>query len=463
MANAIDLLRPAVNIAYSGTFAATNVKAALDEADSDISAVANDVGNLVTLTGVAVDSTDLGTFTGSVIPDSSTLKSALQSVETYAENTRSLVNNFEWQASAKDYITDNTAAPPTEVSGDRYILSHDGGAPNAGWDGASAGDVVEFNGTTWDATTPTVGMYIAVDDDSTGLYLWGGSSWAFKNFEATTASTGLTKVGFDIRLDSSAAGTGLGFSAGTLSVDYTTTGEASKAIEGVSLASTSNGLGASMVGIEDSGTLITATTVEGALAENRTAIDAIEDNGIASTNGSISTSGNIGADSLDIDVVFSTAGAANRSIEASSLASNSNGLGASLVGIEDAGTVFTATTVEGALDELEGRVAAVESISGSDWVIKTNADTPYTASDGDKIAGDTSGGVLTVTLPATPSNTDSVRVRDAVRNSSTNAITIGRNGSNIAGAAADFTIDVDGADFEFVYVGATHGWSVNSN
>lgn len=42
------------------------------------------------------------------------------------------------------------------------------------------------------------------------------------------------------------------------------------------LASTANGKGAALIGIEDSGTLITATTVEGALAENRAAIDAIE-------------------------------------------------------------------------------------------------------------------------------------------------------------------------------------------
>lgn len=42
------------------------------------------------------------------------------------------------------------------------------------------------------------------------------------------------------------------------------------------LASNANGDGASLIGIEDSATLITATTVEGALAENRTAIDAIE-------------------------------------------------------------------------------------------------------------------------------------------------------------------------------------------
>lgn len=42
------------------------------------------------------------------------------------------------------------------------------------------------------------------------------------------------------------------------------------------LASTSNGEGASLIGIEDSGALITGTTVEAALAENRAAIDTAE-------------------------------------------------------------------------------------------------------------------------------------------------------------------------------------------
>lgn len=44
----------------------------------------------------------------------------------------------------------------------------------------------------------------------------------------------------------------------------------------VDLASVATGEGASLIGIEDSGAIITATTVEGALAENRTAIDAAE-------------------------------------------------------------------------------------------------------------------------------------------------------------------------------------------
>lgn len=132
----------------------------------------------------------------------------------------SIIAQFEWyQLSAITYITDNTVAPPTEVTDDVYVLSHDGGSPNAAWDGASAGDIVKFNGTVWEATTPTTGMMISIDDETSSLRQWNGTSWAQKFFESTTASTGLEKVGFDIRMASSAAGAGLGFSAGVLSVN----------------------------------------------------------------------------------------------------------------------------------------------------------------------------------------------------------------------------------------------------
>jgi ABC-type methionine transport system permease subunit len=73
-------------------FTATTVEAALAEAldaaqaaQADASAVINDVGHLVTLSGVAVDSDSLGTFTGSTIADSSTVKAALQALETSVE------------------------------------------------------------------------------------------------------------------------------------------------------------------------------------------------------------------------------------------------------------------------------------------------------------------------------------------------------------------------------------------
>ena len=57
--------------------------------NSSISAVADDVANLVSLTGMPVDSANLGTFTGTTIADSSTIKSALQTLETEIESISS--------------------------------------------------------------------------------------------------------------------------------------------------------------------------------------------------------------------------------------------------------------------------------------------------------------------------------------------------------------------------------------
>jgi len=199
---------------------ATTRTVTMPDADVDlgqISTNATDIGNLESALGNS-NPANMGTYTGSVLSDDQTAKQNLQELETYAENTRSLINNFEWQASAADYIVDNTVAPPTEVSGDRYVLSHDGGAPNADWDGASAGDIVEFDGTSWVATTPTLGMFISVDDDQSIVYQWGGTSWADKAFEATTASTGLTKSGFDIQLADASAANGIAVSSGAISV-----------------------------------------------------------------------------------------------------------------------------------------------------------------------------------------------------------------------------------------------------
>jgi len=54
---------------------------------------ANDVNNEITaLTGVALGDEDLGTFTGTTIPDSQTIKGALQSLETAVENAPPLAN-----------------------------------------------------------------------------------------------------------------------------------------------------------------------------------------------------------------------------------------------------------------------------------------------------------------------------------------------------------------------------------
>lgn len=127
----------------------------------------------------------------------------------------------EWYPlSAKDYIVNNTLTPPTEVLNDVYVLSHDGGTPHANWDGAAAGDIVRFDGTVWVKTTPTTGTKISVDDENdVAYYLYSGAAWTPKYAEVTTASTGLEKVGFDIRIAAAAAGDGLGYASGILSVN----------------------------------------------------------------------------------------------------------------------------------------------------------------------------------------------------------------------------------------------------
>jgi len=72
----------------------------------------------------------------------------------------------------------------------------------------------------------------------------------------------------------------------------------------------------------------------------------------------------------------------------------------------------------------------------------------------------TSGGARTITLPASPATGDFVSFIDAGYTFDTNALTVGRNGSNIANAAADLVVNTEGAGFTLVYSGdATVGWT----
>ena len=143
------------------------------------------------------------------------LSGVTSAIQTQINNVTSLIQNFEWQPSA---LSRSVTPPGSPSTGDRYLIDLSLGTPTGAWTGRGD-DIAEWNGSSWVFTTPTLGAYIGIDDESDGLYLYGGASWDKKYFEATTASTGLVKVGFDIRLDASAAGAGLGFSSGVLSVN----------------------------------------------------------------------------------------------------------------------------------------------------------------------------------------------------------------------------------------------------
>ena len=69
-------------------------------------------------------------------------------------------------------------------------------------------------------------------------------------------------------------------------------------------------------------------------------------------------------------------------------------------------------------------------------------------------------GGITITVPAGPDSGDYVEIHDGTGAAASSPITIGRNGSNIAGAAEDFTLDVNFAKLHMVYVGGSVGWTV---
>ena len=73
---------------------ALSVETKLINLQGEVDAVEGDVSNLVTLSGVAVDSTELGSFTGATIADGQTIKAALQDLETAHEEVDQNVNDL---------------------------------------------------------------------------------------------------------------------------------------------------------------------------------------------------------------------------------------------------------------------------------------------------------------------------------------------------------------------------------
>ena len=92
------------------------------------------------------------------------------------------------------------------------------------------------------------------------------------------------------------------------------------------------------------------------------------------------------------------------------------------------------------------------------FVVKT---ANYTARINDMILADTSSiGAFTITLPASPVVGTQVTILDAGNYFDINNLTVGRNGSNINGAASDLTANVKGARIQLVYFNVGQGWRV---
>ena len=92
-----------------------------------------------------------------------------------------------------------------------------------------------------------------------------------------------------------------------------------------------------------------------------------------------------------------------------------------------------------------------------DWCT-TAKTSPLTAVSGKGYFVNTCGGVVTVTLPSSPSAGDIVSISDYKNTFACNAVTIGRNGSKINGGCFDATLNTNGQSVTLVYVDGTRGW-----
>jgi hypothetical protein len=103
--------------------------------------------------------------------------------------------------------------PSSPSSGDRYLV---GTSPSGLWSGHA--NAIAYYTSSWNFLTPTAGSFVNVNTYTTGFYVYSGSAWAAKDFEETTASTGLQKVGVDIQPKFEATNPTLQNASGSLAV-----------------------------------------------------------------------------------------------------------------------------------------------------------------------------------------------------------------------------------------------------
>jgi hypothetical protein len=103
-----------------------------------------------------------------------------------------------------------------------------------------------------------------------------------------------------------------------------------------------------------------------------------------------------------------------------------------------------------AVNATEDGVEWVDVAGGISYLVKT-AD--YTAASGEFILVDTTSGIVTITLPASPAAGDTVTVTDSNSNATQNAVIVARNGNNIMGLSEDLYISQSGSTASLVYNG----------
>ena len=92
-----------------------------------------------------------------------------------------------------------------------------------------------------------------------------------------------------------------------------------------------------------------------------------------------------------------------------------------------------------------------------DWCT-TAKTSPLTAVSGKGYFINTTGGIITVTLPSSPTAGDIVSLKDYANTWDTNNVTLGRGGSKINGQCYDANLITEAESVTMIYVDGTKGW-----
>ena len=130
--------------------------------------------------------------------------------------------------------------------------------------------------------------------------------------------------------------------------------------------------------------------------------------------------------------------------------------------IDRTGNILKINNVATSFPASQGAASTVLTNNGSGvltWSNSTvNVTTTASATVGQKIMTDSSGGAFTITLPASAILGDQIEIFDATDSWTANNITLARNGLNINGVAADFVLNVSGSYVRLIYYTAGQGW-----
>jgi len=131
------------------------------------------------------------------------------------------------------------------------------------------------------------------------------------------------------------------------------------------------------------------------------------------------------------------------------------------VTLGDSGDTFTIPS--GATINNQGTAVNFGATGSASWVTTVKTSSPFTAVAGEGYFVNTTGGVVTVNLPAGTAGAV-VAIKDYANTFDTNAVTLVQNGSDkIGGSAVNAVLSTEGIAVTLVFIDSTQGWLVTDS